>query len=315
MSNKKILVLGGNGFIGHIMCKKLIENGYDVEVFSRKPKTHNLLTGVKYTYGDFLDHECLNKVLERHTTVLHLISTITPLTSISDPFKGYQDDLIQTVKILEILQKNKGRMFFSSSGGTVYGIQETFPINETAQTKPINHYGIIKLSIEKIIHMYNTIHSMNNVIFRISNPYGPGQDYRVGGVGVIDAFLRKSIAKEEIEIYGDGNTARDFIYIDVLCECLYKIIDREFCINEIYNIGSGISYTLNEIIQTIQEELGFELKIKYLNKRGIDAPKIELDISRFVNEFGVLENFSLREGIKKTLQVYNLWESTGVDLY
>jgi len=315
MNEKKILILGGSGFIGRAMCKKFLENGYEVEVFCRGMKFHNLFKGIRYTYGDFLNYDCLYKILKRHKNVLHLISTINPSTSLTDPLKGYQNDLIQTFKIIEILKNNGGRIFFASSGGTVYGIQEKFPIDELAPTKPINHYGIIKLSIEKILTMYNTLYSMNNVIFRISNPYGPGQDYRIGGIGVIDAFLRNAINREQIKIYGDGSIARDFIFIDTLCEYLFKVIDKNKCESEIYNIGSGECYTLNEIIKIIQKEFGFVLNIKYIDKRDIDVPKIELDITRFMKEFKIIQKFNIRDGINKTLQSYGFKQNAVVDFY
>lgn len=129
-------------------------------------------------------------------------------------------------------------MIFLSSGGTVYGNQSIQPIREDALPKPINHYGNVKLCIENTIRTFNYQTHTKLLIARISNPYGPGQDFN-RGVGFIDAALKKSIRKEKIEIWGDGTNVRDYIYIDDVCQMLIMLLEYEGEFDT-FNLSSNI---------------------------------------------------------------------------
>ena len=199
----KILILGGNGFIGKNLAEYLKD---DYEVFSFDREIPNVLDNkkIKYIKGDFFNDTDILPYLKKSDVVVHAISTINPGNSNEKYFFGYKNDFLQSIKLCEWSKQYEFRILFLSSGGTVYGNKEAMPIKEEDLPVPINHYGNLKLCIENTIRTFNRQMGLNNIIARISNPYGPGQDYRKG-VGFIDAALKKAINKEldEISEYKD----------------------------------------------------------------------------------------------------------------
>ncbi|MEG1313890.1 MAG: NAD-dependent epimerase/dehydratase family protein, partial [Bacilli bacterium] len=207
MTNKKVLVIGGNGFIGRNLVKFLASQP-EITIYSFDlGKPLQQIEGVKYIEGDFFDDYLIKNAIKGIDVVIHSLSTINPGNSNSKYMQGYSRDFLQTVKLCGLLVEQKSNMIFLSSGGTVYGEQIKQPINETISPKPINHYGGVKLCIENVIQIFNTqLHSKMRIA-RISNPYGPGQDYNKG-VGFIDATIKKALAQEVLEIWGDGENIR-----------------------------------------------------------------------------------------------------------
>lgn len=276
MSNRKVIVVGGNGFIGRNLCRDLVNRGEEVFSFDiQKPEQR--IQGVTYIAGDFFDDEQLFAAIDRKDVIIHSLSTVNPGNSNLRYMQGYSRDFIQSIKLFEQAIKNKAKVIFLSSGGTVYGIQEKQPIVEEQLPLPINHYGTVKLCIENVIRTFNTQLHTKMLIARISNPFGPGQDY-TKGVGFIDAVVKKTLTKDTIEIWGDGNVIRDYIYIDDVTNMLCSLIDYEGS-EEVFNVSSGQGVSQREIIQTITEA-GYEPKVTYKPARSVDVPKIILDNSK-----------------------------------
>ena len=188
MKDKKVLIIGGNGFIGRNLAKILVKRN-DLEVFSfdlALPREE--VAGVEYMEGDFFDDLVLENAVKGMDLVIHSLSTVNPGNSNEKYMQGYGRDFLQTIKLCKMIIDQKSNMIFLSSGGTVYGVQEDQPIKETALPVPINHYGSVKLCIENVIRTFNTQRHTKMRIARISNPFGPGQDYHKG-VGFKEIYL------------------------------------------------------------------------------------------------------------------------------
>lgn len=275
---KKILVLGGNGFIGKNLCAYLAGEGEEVYSFDM---THpqEAVKGVTYLAGDFFDDYTLEHLVKDKDVIYHAICTLNPGNSNEKYIMGYERDFVQTVKLCSYIKNTDCRLIFLSSGGTVYGNQEVQPIRETAVPVPINHYGNLKLCIENTIRTFNFQMKKNMLVARISNPYGPGQDYHKG-VGFIDAAIKRALCNEVLEIWGDGNVVRDYIYIADVCRMLYALIDYKGE-HEVFNLSSNTGTSQNEVVAAIRC-LEPELKVKYLPGRNVDARKIILDNGRIL---------------------------------
>ena len=302
MSNeKKILLLGGNGFIGTALAAGLMKNGWSVTIFADKKRDTDTMKNVKYLYGDFFCDSVFD-ILSDYDKIVHLISSINPSSSANNPMAGYSRDFVRSVEIINFLSHEGKTMYFASSGGTVYGMQSISPIPETAPTEPINHYGMTKLLIENVLYMYNRTHNTKHVVFRISNPYGPGQNSAFSGVGVIDAFIRKAMVGEAIKIYGDGGITRDFIYIDDMVSALTAVFNKEKCRHGVYNIGSGQGYSLSDLLIQIEDILETSVRVEYYDKRAVDVNKVILDTTRFRDEFGTHKIVTpIKDGSVKTI--------------
>lgn len=287
-----ILVLGGRGFIGKNVCRKLVEGGE--EVFSLDKEKEGHAVGVNVVVADFFSDEVF-KFIDRADIIIHSISTVSTSNADCLYLRGYEKDLIQTIKIFEYVSLKKKRLIFLSSGGTVYGDSAIIPIKEEACQTPINHYGVIKLCMEKSASVFNRKYGNNIICLRISNPYGPGQDF-TKGIGFIDAVLKKSLNNETLTIWGDGNIIRDFIYIDDVADII-----KFFCYyngkETVINVGTGVGKSQKQIIEIIKK-MGLGINVHYDAARTVDVKMNVLDCTRlksiYPNDIKELE-----EGIKE----------------
>ena len=296
----KVLVLGGNGFIGSHLVDKLIKEGHFVRVFDKNEEHYRRsLANVDYHLGEFGNRGLLSEALNGIDVVVHLISTTLPKTSNDDPVFDVQSNLIESLFLLEQCVANKiKKIIFASSGGTIYGIPESVPVIEENPTNPICSYGICKLTIEKYLSLFKQLHKLDFVIIRPSNPYG-GRQNPFGIQGVIPIFLGKIIRNEPIQIWGNGDIIRDYIFVKDLVNAFYNAIIYKTT-SQIFNIGSGEGHSLNDLLSIMKNVTGRDLSVTYTNSRIYDVPKIYLDITRATNELKWEPLTSLEQGIKHT---------------
>ena len=291
---RKILVLGGNGFLGRNLCTYLADRGEDVYSFDMSlPEQKD--KRIKYITGDFFDDYTLETIIKGMDVIYHAICTLNPGNSNDKCIVGYERDFVQTAKLCYYLKDTDCRMIFFSSGGTVYGNQEQQPIREDAVPVPINHYGNLKLCVENTIRTFNFQMKKNMLVARISNPYGPGQDYHKG-VGFIDAAIKRALNGETIEIWGEGNNVRDYIYIDDLCRMLYALVDYHGE-HEVFNLSSNAGASQNDIVNILRN-ISPDVNVVYKPGRSVDAKKIILDNSR-IRSICDFEMVPLEEGIQR----------------
>lgn len=275
---KKILVIGGSGFLGQHLIEALLADGRDVRCLDvMKPKHFD--KRMEFIEGSFMDSKVLERALSDCKVVFHLASTTIPKTSNLDPIFDINTNLRGTVQLLDqTIKCNINKFIFISSGGTVYGIPTTLPVSEDHATNPICSYGIIKLAIEKYLHLYHYLHGLNTCILRLSNPYGRYQ--RIGfGQGALTTFCHKALSGETIEIWGDGCVVRDFIYVSDAVRAMINALNKDIS-EQVFNIGYGTGISINQIILMIEESLGYEIKKRYCKARTFDVPEIYLDIRR-----------------------------------
>ncbi len=285
---KQILILGGNGFIGSNLIKKLLlSKKYKIRIFDRFDHgispiiQKNIDNGDCDVFrGDFLNKKDIRKALTDCDYVFHLISMSTPASLYNDLLADIDLNVNSTIRLLnECIDAKIKKFVFVSSGGAIYGDQDGIEkFDETMAVEPISPYAISKVTIEKILYYYKKRNNLNCLILRYSNPFGPGHSIR-SQVGLIPIFLRKAIDNEIIEIFGDGNIIRDYIYID---DAIYKTIElfeRKTKYN-LYNIASGQGHSINDVIKSIKENTNLLLNIKYIEARSADIHKVVLDVKR-----------------------------------
>ena len=271
---KKILVIGGSGFLGRNICKYLSNYEYEVFNFNHGISKTDENEDVKFINGDFFNMQDLKEALKGMDCIIHSISTINPGNSNELYLKGYENEFIQTIKLCDMLKQSGQKMLFISSGGTVYGNHQHQPIDEKELPCPINHYGNVKLCMENSIRTFNYQAGTKFIIARVSNPYGPGQDFHKG-VGFIDVALKKTIRGIPIEIWGDGENIRDYIYIEDVCRMIMELVEYDGK-EDTFNVSSGIGKSQNDVIRRL-EELKLKPEVVYKDKRSVDVKNIVLD--------------------------------------
>ena len=189
-------------------------------------------------------------------------------------------------------------MVFISSGGAIYGNPLSLPISENSPTEPECSYGITKLAVEKYLALFNHLHGLDYIVLRPSNPYGSRQNPE-GIQGVISVFLGRIAQGKSLEIWGDGRVIRDYIFIDDLIDGIYKAASVN-AFSRVFNLGSGIGHSLNEILDVIRRVTGRQFKVTYKAKRSFDIPSIYLNIDKARQELSWAPMVSLETGIEKT---------------
>ena len=297
----RVLIIGGNGFIGSHLTDFLVAKGQTVRVYShsRSIYTKEDDKKVEYIYGEFTDTKLLDSSLQDIEVVYQLISTTVPSTSNKSPVEDVASNLISTIKLLEsCVNYSVKKIIFPSSGGTIYGIPQNLSISENTPTNPICSYGITKLAVEKYLHLFNYLYGLDYSILRISNPYGPRQN-PMGNVGAITIFLNHILNKRAIQVCGDGEIVRDYIYISDVVQALYYA--QTYNPNQkLFNIGSGQGISLNQLISKIRQTLNKEFEVEYINGRKVDIPVNILDINTAKNFLQWQPTIDLEVGIQKT---------------
>lgn len=283
----KVLIMGGNGFIGSNIAEYLANKNVEVDIYDLFKKDN----GFKNYQGNILTDDNLDDIIKNYDTIIYLITSVSPKKSMDFPTESYVQDIPMLLKVLESCRKSNrcNQIIFSSSGGTVYGEGKNKDLKEDITVEePINHYAICKLASEKILLLYNKLYGMNNIILRIANPYGKGQN-PASGVGVITTFVDKIIKGEKITLYGDGSIMRDFIDIESVCDAFYKslIWDFDKNITPVFNVGSGEGLSLKEIIDIISTTLNIVPSIEFLPDRPFDVKENVLDMSKAKSVLGL----------------------------
>lgn len=303
----KIAILAGAGFIGTnlaLYLSKDEQNNITV-VDEKEDYFHDDLSisNIDKCVMSFNENTDFNEVLKGKDIVYHLISTNNPTSSNNNIGREIIDNIAITINILEAcVKQNIKKIIFLSSGGTVYGNPLEYPIKEDTVENPITTYGIQKLTIEKLLYLYNYVHKLNYSIIRLSNPYGPYQRPN-GKLGVITTFVYKALKGEKLVVYGDGSVVRDYIFISDAVEGIVRIASS--CTEEkIFNLGSGIGTSVNNIISTIRKILNNNIEVEYIEKRAVDVPVNYLDMSKYKKEIEQLDLVSLEDGIVKTIEYF-----------
>ncbi|MDD5123591.1 NAD-dependent epimerase/dehydratase family protein [Methylovulum sp.] len=278
-TGQRWVVLGAGGFIGTNLCVRLVQNGANVVAFGRSLGFARALTGCQWVVGDFFNPRDLANILEGADIVVHALSTVTPAKSNESPINDIEENLIGTLRLLELCKtKGVARLVFLSSGGTVYGPDVSVPTVEDEANEPICSYGVVKLAIEKYLAIYRQQQQLDSVVLRVANPFGPYQLPK--GQGVIAATIQKVLMGQPPEIWGDGNVVRDYIYIDDVIDAILAAAQLDGSqAPRLYNIGSGVGKSLNEVVNGIAEIHG-AIHIKRLPGRAVDVPVSILNIQR-----------------------------------
>ncbi len=303
----RCLVLGGRGFIGSHLVDELLRQGHFVLCFDRphiQPLSNPHLNNPNFELfeGDFASEKDASAALEGCDICFHLVSTTLPQSSNGDPVFDIESNLVSTVRLLgHAVTSGVKKVIFISSGGTVYGPPKQVPIPETHPTDPVSSYGITKLTIEKYLHLFHTLHGLEYSILRLANPFGERQRV-MASQGAVAVFLSKVLRGDTVEIWGDGSVVRDYIYISDVVDALIATASCE-TEEHVFNIGSGRGHSLNELLTGIEQVTGKEAHRRYLPGRLFDVPTSVLSIERAKQHL----NWSPKVTFEAGLQRFSDW--------
>jgi UDP-glucose 4-epimerase len=326
--NKKILILGGNGYIGSQTNLELLENGFETVVFDKqKPSFLDFIFQdfkSDYFFGDLLNPNNLKEVFEKFKiqAVIHFAANIEVNESQINPEKYYFNNVVGTLNLLQVMKNFEVKNLVFSSTAAVYGLPTKIPILETDLKKPINVYGRTKWVVEQILQDYNKAYGLNSISLRYFNACGADLKNRCGENHHPESHLIPLILmtanqkKEVIKIFGenyqtkDGTCIRDYIHTKDLATAhllaLKKLIqnlqneNNSENICEAVNLGTKNGYSVKEIIQKAKEITGIDFKTEVVEKRLGDPDKLIADNNKAQKWLGFSPKHSKLEKILKT---------------
>ena len=298
----KCLVLGANGFLGSHLVDSLAERGHQIRAFDRfGGDIQNFVSNpnIEIVAGDFLNRNDLAGALAGVEYVFHFISTTTPASAENDPLIDIETNVRMSVELFqEAVAAGVKKVIFSSTGGAIYGdVEGEEALSESTLAQPVSPYAIGKLTIEHYLRYFKTKHGLDSVVFRISNPYGERQSL-ASRQGVIPIFLQHIYKNEPITVLGDGTMVRDYLHVKDVAELISQAFEKAS--QPLYNLGSGVGVSVNELVDVIKKVTGKEVSVENQPKPSTFVQHVVLDTARFKNEFGVEPAVGLEEGIAKT---------------
>jgi UDP-glucose 4-epimerase len=294
-----VLIIGGNGFIGSHLVDAFLKNNHFVRVFDQfSERFRKPLQGVDYILSSVKNISDLQNSMIGIDIVFHLASSSVPSTSNLDPIEDINNNLLDSLNIFSAAINAKiKRIVYFSSGGAIYD-PSSLPLKEEDSLKPISSYGIVKSTVESYLKLYERMYNLETLIVRPSNPYGPRQGNFMTQ-GVISTFLKKIHLEEKISIFGDGNSIKDYIYIEDFVSIIIKIVESNS--NGIYNVGAGYGTSINEILEKIILVTNKIPDLEYRDQQNFDIPNFVLNNDKVKSLLSENYRFTtIDEGIRRT---------------
>jgi UDP-glucose 4-epimerase len=302
----KAVLLGGSGFVGSHLAATL--NAADHTVWNcdeRPPARESGAWAARLVAADIYNvpDPLLLETMQGADVVYHLAWRHLPAASNVHVEDEARENVPGTLRLLRLcLDAGVRRVVFFSSGGNVYGPAQRLPIDENHPTEPLSAHAVSKLAVEKYLRLYAHLHSLDYVILRPGNPYGPFQNPD-GGQGVLAAFLARAAAGREIEVWGDGSTLRDYFWVGDLARAALLAATTPHS-RTVYNIGSGEGRTVDELIAAIEQMLGRRLVIVRRPGRTSDVPANVLDIDKAARLLGWRPEVTFEDGLRRAWEWY-----------
>jgi len=296
-------LIGGSGFIGSHLAPLLAASGRELTVVGRSAAPiRKLPLGTKYVCGDYADRQLLRKLILQTDEVVDLAYATVPQTSFADPIFDIQANLPPSVSMLRsAADANLRRVVLVSSGGTVYGVARSLPINEEHPTDPISPYGITKLTIEKYGLMFHRLTGLPVVIVRPGNAFGPGQ-IPGAGQGFVATAIARVLSNREVTLYGREGTIRDYVHVADLAKGIASALEHGQ-LGSCYNIGTGIGKSNLDVLSAIEplaSTRGRRIETRVDERRGFDVPANILDSARLREISGWSPRVPFEAGIEET---------------
>jgi UDP-glucose 4-epimerase len=316
---KSVLITGGLGFIGSNLALRLVElgarvtlvdamiPGYGGNLFNIDPVKDR----VTINFGDICDPHAMDWLVRGQDYVFHLAGQVSHVMSLTDPYPDIEYNIKGTVTLLEALRRfnPRARVIFSGTRGE-YGPATTLPVSEEAPLNPKGLYEISNLAAEHTIKFYNDTHRIPGVMLRLTNIYGPRSQMLHSHYGVANWFVRLVLEGRTINVFGDGQIQRDFLYVDDCVDALLMCAQCPGAAGEIFNVGIDRPTTFLELVHQLLAVAGqgdFEFAPFTPERRVQEVGDFYSDIRKIRRVVGWEPKTSLADGLRKTVEFYREW--------
>ena len=302
------LVTGGAGFIGSHITEELIKRGDEVIVLDNmySGRAENIAVNPKAVFvdGSILDTEILDTICTKYNIegIFHLAAVASVQKSIENPAQVHEVNVTGTLNVLEAARKHGVRKVVLSASAAAYGDNPVFPKREDMLPEPLSPYAVSKIASEMYCKTYAELYDMQTISLRYFNVFGPRQDPNGEYAAVIPKFTEKICAGESPTVFGDGEQTRDFVYVKDVARANILAMDSD--ISGLFNIGTGIQTSLNNLAKMIMDAAEISVEMKYEPAREGDVRYSVADISKAKSELGYKPEWELTDGIKETVEYF-----------
>lgn len=301
----KILVTGGAGFIGSNVVDEFVRQGWDTVVVDdlSSGNRRNLNPSARLYQLDIRDAK-LAEVFEQEKPdiVSHHAAQISVRRSVEDPFRDAMINVLGSLNVIANCAKyGVKKLIYASSGGAVYGEPVYLPCDEKHPVDPLCPYGLTKHTPEHYLFMYRQLYGLDYTVLRYPNVYGPRQD-PFGEAGVVAIFTEQMLRGDQVVINGTGEQERDFVYVADIVRSNILSIDAGS--GGIYNIGSGIGTSVNQIFDELRQITGYAHRPVFGPPKAGETFRIYLDATKAAEELGWRPETALRDGLARTVDYF-----------
>lgn len=302
MPKKKIIITGGCGFIGATTAERFLERGFETHVFC-KDSTANMPPAIQGLYTQEVDVRDGDAVMHAVTAiapdfVIHLAASNISSGAISSSRDVIETNIVGTENMLTASEKAGVACFISTGSFLEYG-PSTTPFREDAVCRPLEIYSISKLGQTLLTQSYGRLKKLNTTVFRLFTPYGP----RIQKGRLIENLISKSLRGEDVQLTSKS-VSRDFIYVDDIVDIFFETIEnpRKHS-GEIYNLGSGHSRNLEEVVDVITAQTGTRSRFIWGEFKNVlyDTDVCAASMDKVFQNFSWRPRISFEEGIARTI--------------
>jgi UDP-glucose 4-epimerase len=312
---RKILILGGMGFIGSNLAIRLIEEGAEVTIVdSMLPQYGGNVENIapirdrcQINYSDIRDQYALDYLVQDAEFIFSLAGQTSHIQSMVDPMTDLDINCRSQLYLLESCRShNPEATIVYASTRQLYGRPQYLPVDEDHPVKPVDVNGINKLAAEQYYALYTEIYGVNCISLRLTNTYGPRQHLRGNEQGFAGIFIRLAIEGKTIRIFGDGTQRRDFNYVDDVVNAFLLAVQHPEMYGKSYNLGGRSHYSLLEFVEILHHYCDFEHEVVPFPEehKAIDIGDYYGDYSRFHRITGWDPEIALEEGLRRTLEYF-----------
>ena len=316
ISNKKVLITGGLGFIGSNLARRLVGCGNSVTVVdSLIPEyggnlrnLHDLRDKIVVNLSDVRDPFSINELIKGQDYLFNLAGQTSHLDSMNDPLTDLDINAKAQLSILEACRKNNRdiRIVFASTR-QIYGKPQYLPVDEKHPLSPVDINGINKIAGEQYHLLYNQVHEIRSSVLRLTNTYGPRMRIKDARQTFLGIWIRNLLEGKPIQVYGDGEQRRDYNYVDDLVDALIIAATENKAVGNVYNLGAPDPMSLSETAKIMCH--GFEAASWNLvpfpkDRKAIDVGDFICDYSSISSAFGWEPKIKFEEGIKRSLEYF-----------
>jgi nucleoside-diphosphate-sugar epimerase len=308
LTNKRICITGGAGFIGSHLVDRLVALGRSVRVIDdlstgsrERLRAHS--AQVELIEADLAVAE-LGSLVAGAERVFHLAAVPSVPRSVRDPLTTHQGTLTATLRLLIAARDEKVARFVFSSSSSVYGETAVSPKHEGLPVAPISPYGIAKAAAEAYTRVFGALYGLRTVSLRYFNVFGPSQDPASQYAAVVPIFVRRALAGEPLPISGDGTQTRDFTYVDNVIDANLSAATCDVAPGAVYNVAAGSPHSVLELARSVARLAGREAQLVHGPPRPGDIRHSHADISRAAAELEWTPRVSFEEGLRRTVEWY-----------